>query len=174
MSKTRASCFIRGSRHLETIKALGLQPRAFICFSVSGTPDETRSTSFCHITWKYLLVKEENLLFCSWTVSRLIVWLCLQTQGKLLLANVNKENWSSNFFSQINGFWREHFHQVSYLLKILSMAKKWKKMAFQLLPWNQDFAGFFLTVALKDLLLSQNKKNRSPVLLHPLSRSYHL
>ena len=31
---------------LETIKALGLRPRAFICFSVSGTPDETRSTSF--------------------------------------------------------------------------------------------------------------------------------
>ena len=52
MSKTRASCFIRGSRHLETIEALGLQPRAFICFSVSGTPDETRSTSFWHITWK--------------------------------------------------------------------------------------------------------------------------
>ena len=41
MSKTRASCFIRGSRHLETIKALGLRPRAFISFSVFGTPDET-------------------------------------------------------------------------------------------------------------------------------------
>ena len=35
ISKTRASCFIRGSKHLETIKALGLRPRAFICFSVS-------------------------------------------------------------------------------------------------------------------------------------------
>ena len=41
MSKTRASCFIRGFKHLETIKALGLRPRAFICFSVFGTPDET-------------------------------------------------------------------------------------------------------------------------------------
>ena len=41
MSKTRASCFIRGSKHLETIKALGLRPRAFICFSVFGTPNET-------------------------------------------------------------------------------------------------------------------------------------
>ena len=40
MSKTRASCFIRGSRDLETIKALALRPRAFICFSVSGTPGE--------------------------------------------------------------------------------------------------------------------------------------
>ena len=58
------------------------------------------------------------------------MWLCLQTQGKLLLANVNKENWSSNFFSQINDFWREHFQQVSYLLKILSMAKKRKNWLF--------------------------------------------
>ena len=39
--KTRASCFIGVSKHLETIKALGLQPRAFICFSVLGYPDET-------------------------------------------------------------------------------------------------------------------------------------
>ena len=46
MSKTRASCFIRGSRHLETIKALGLRPRAFICFSVSGTADETVALAF--------------------------------------------------------------------------------------------------------------------------------
>ena len=34
MSKTRASCFIRGSKHLETIKALGL------------TPDETLALVF--------------------------------------------------------------------------------------------------------------------------------
>ena len=46
MSKTRASCFIRGSKHLETIKALGLRPRAFICFSVFGTPDETLALVF--------------------------------------------------------------------------------------------------------------------------------
>ena len=41
ISKTRVSGFIRVSNHLETIKALGLRPRAFICFSVFGTPDET-------------------------------------------------------------------------------------------------------------------------------------
>ena len=41
VSKTRVSGFIRVSNHLETIKALGLRPRAFICFSVFGTPDET-------------------------------------------------------------------------------------------------------------------------------------
>ena len=46
MSKTRASCFITGSKHLETIKALGLRPRAFICFSVFGTPDETLALVF--------------------------------------------------------------------------------------------------------------------------------
>ena len=46
MSKTRASCFITDSRHLETIKALGLRPRAFICFTVSGTPDETLALVF--------------------------------------------------------------------------------------------------------------------------------
>ena len=46
MSKTRASCFIRGSKHLETIKALSLRPRAFICFSVFATPDETLALVF--------------------------------------------------------------------------------------------------------------------------------
>ena len=46
MSKTRASCFIRSSRHLETIKAVGLRPRAFICFSVSGIPDKTLALVF--------------------------------------------------------------------------------------------------------------------------------
>ena len=46
ISKTRASCLIRGSKHLETIKALGLRPRAFIIFSVFGTPDETLALVF--------------------------------------------------------------------------------------------------------------------------------
>ena len=32
--------------YLETIKALGLRPRAFICFSVFGTPDETLALVF--------------------------------------------------------------------------------------------------------------------------------
>ena len=36
-----SSCFIGVSKRLETIKALGLRPRAFICFSVFGYPDET-------------------------------------------------------------------------------------------------------------------------------------
>ena len=41
ISKTRASSLIRGSEHLETIKARGRRPSAFIYFSVFGTPDET-------------------------------------------------------------------------------------------------------------------------------------
>ena len=32
--------------HLETIKALGLRPRAFICFSVSGYPGQTLALVF--------------------------------------------------------------------------------------------------------------------------------
>ena len=43
-----------------------------------------------------------------------------------LFANTRKVTASEcqvNFFSQIKGFWREHFHQVSYLPKILSMPK---------------------------------------------------
>ena len=60
MSKTRASCFIRGSKHLETIKALGLRARAFICFSVFGTPDETLALVF-----DILLNKSINLILIS-------------------------------------------------------------------------------------------------------------
>ena len=39
-SYTKNSCLVAVSRHLETITALGLQPHAFICFSVYGYPDE--------------------------------------------------------------------------------------------------------------------------------------
>ena len=57
MSKTRASCFIRGSKHLEAIKTLGLRPRAFICFSVFGTPDETLALVFDILRLKSYLKK---------------------------------------------------------------------------------------------------------------------
>ena len=46
MSKTRASCLIRGSKHLKTIKAIRRGRHAFICFSVFGTPDETLALVF--------------------------------------------------------------------------------------------------------------------------------
>ena len=44
--KNECECLIRGSKHLETIKALGLRPRAFISFSVFGTPDEILAPVF--------------------------------------------------------------------------------------------------------------------------------
>ena len=46
ISKTRASCLTGVSRHLETIKALSLRPRTFICFSVSGYPVQTLALIF--------------------------------------------------------------------------------------------------------------------------------
>ena len=39
VSKKLALCFIKGTKHLETIKALGLGSHAFITFSVFGTHD---------------------------------------------------------------------------------------------------------------------------------------
>ena len=36
----------KSCQKLEIIKALGLRPRAFICFSVFGTPDETLALVF--------------------------------------------------------------------------------------------------------------------------------
>ena len=49
MSKTSASAFfIRASRHRETDESTRLQAECFYCFEVSGTPDETQSTSFWH------------------------------------------------------------------------------------------------------------------------------
>ena len=44
--KNHASGFIRGPKHLETIKALGLRPRAFIRFLVFGTSYETLALVF--------------------------------------------------------------------------------------------------------------------------------
>ena len=44
MSKTRASCFITGSKQLETDDST--RPRAFICFSVFGTRDEALALVF--------------------------------------------------------------------------------------------------------------------------------
>ena len=39
--QNESECFIGVSKHFETIKALGLRPCAFICFSVFGYPNET-------------------------------------------------------------------------------------------------------------------------------------
>ena len=49
MSKICTLCFIRGSKHLETIKALSLAPCAFICFLVFGTLNETLTLMICYL-----------------------------------------------------------------------------------------------------------------------------
>ena len=51
------SVFIRGSKHLKTIKALRLRRRAFIRFSVFGTPDENLALVFdlLHKTLRLML-----------------------------------------------------------------------------------------------------------------------
>ena len=46
ISKTRTSCFIRGSKHQETDESTRPQAEYFYCLKVFETPDKTRSTSF--------------------------------------------------------------------------------------------------------------------------------
>ena len=59
--KTRASCFIRGSKHRETDKSTRPQAECFYCFEVFGTPDETRSTSF----WYSFLNELPIIIVCK-------------------------------------------------------------------------------------------------------------
>ena len=54
--RTRASCFIGVSKHLETIKAL--RPSAFICFSVFGYPDKTLALVLEIVHASLLQIKE--------------------------------------------------------------------------------------------------------------------
>ena len=61
ISKTRASCFIRGSKHRETDKSTRPQAECFYCFEVFGIPDETRSTSF----WYSFLNELPTIIVCT-------------------------------------------------------------------------------------------------------------
>ena len=45
-AKTRASCFITGSKHLTQMKARGRRPSTFTCISVFGTRDEALALVF--------------------------------------------------------------------------------------------------------------------------------
>ena len=86
--------FIRGSKHLETIKALGLRLRAFITFSVFGTPDETLALVF-HILLqnvKYL----KMIAFCSLAVTKLAPW----PMSSLLSCGVSPSSWSPDIVLQ--------------------------------------------------------------------------
>lgn len=63
-SPVKSDCFVfhRGSKHLETIKALSLQSRAFIRFSVFETSDKTLGLVF------HIILKRTELripVYCS-------------------------------------------------------------------------------------------------------------
>ena len=45
-AKTRASCFITGSKHQTQMKARGRRPSAFTCISVFETRDEALALVF--------------------------------------------------------------------------------------------------------------------------------
>ena len=103
---------------------------------------------------KYLLVKEEDFFFVDEKCPNISVRLCLRTRGKLMLANKGilrlrprKPIDNLIFFWRIKDFWRDQFTSRFLFTLRLSMAKNRKNSIFQLLPRNQDFARFFLTVA---------------------------
>ena len=94
MSKTRASRFIRGSRHLETIKALGLQPRAFICFSVSGSPDKTLALVF-DILRRFQVYTTQN--------TTEMIRAFLQVNGRFQVYTTQDTTGTIRAFLQVNG-----------------------------------------------------------------------
>ena len=64
-----ASFFIRGSKHLETIKALRLRRRAFIFFSVFGDPDEELALVF-----DLLLLQHSFFLNSRKKILKFFIW----------------------------------------------------------------------------------------------------
>ena len=108
ISKTRASCFIRGSKHLETIKELGLWPRAFICFSVFGTPDETLALVFDILhEHRHILMYYTTLIIIYWP-RRVRSINCLSVARPCLI-HVHRQSyvkyvglWSSRKFVRVN------------------------------------------------------------------------
>ena len=107
ISKTRASCFIRGSKHLETIKALGLRPRAFITFSVFGTPDETLALVFDILLKRLQFRCHRNKRFASNRIPMLWAKNSGIARGQPLLNARRKCMAKSCFHVQRKGFWRE-------------------------------------------------------------------
>lgn len=103
-------------------------------------------------------------------VSNVSMRLCFQMRGKLLLANVRLineailESKTDVLIFLTNKRLLAGTIYIRFLIYLKAIqGQKWKKSTIQLLPWNQDFAGFFLTIALKQLS-KQNSTNRSPVL----------
>ena len=113
MSKTRASCFIRDSKHVEAIKAPGLRSHAFIYFSVFGTPDETLALvldmllqgHFTYISGCVFLKitsKVYTMYLCRDKKYRMLFWrqYC-ESNGNFHEFSVNTQEFE-NFFKEIN------------------------------------------------------------------------
>lgn len=103
-------------------------------------------------------------------VSNVSMRLCFQMRGKLLLANVRLineailESKTDVLIFLTNKRLLAGTIYIRFLIYLKAIqGQKWKKSTIHLPPWNQDFAGFFLTIALKQLS-KQNSTNRSPVL----------
>ena len=58
-AKTWALCFIMGSNTSEQMKALGLQPHAFICFSVFGILHYVPGQMWCQVYFNLTSVKSQ-------------------------------------------------------------------------------------------------------------------
>ena len=79
---------MRGSKLLETIKALGLRPRAFITFSVFGTPDETLALVFD------ILHKDLKLAVMF------VTEVSLQVTSFKVIQNIDRTDFPGKFFIQ--------------------------------------------------------------------------
>ena len=101
MSKTRASCFIRGSKHLETIKARGRRPSAFICLSVFGVclmKHEARVFDILHqnlrvetIRYDKIALDERTCALCGNSSSRIEDETHLLLDCQRFLSKLNKK-----------------------------------------------------------------------------------
>ena len=108
--KNECECFIRGSKHRETDESTRPQAECFYCFSVFGTPDETRSISF----WYSFLNELPTIIVCYFCFL-LLIKQQLQNVIKMVqmecaiwkLANLSQFNNSvfcARWMSQVQGF----------------------------------------------------------------------
>ena len=107
------------------------------------------------LLWKYLLVKEEELLY-GWKVSKFRLAALFANARRVDASKLRVENTAILrlqprklillLFWKIKGFLREHLTSDYLSTLKLFMDKKWRKSIFQLLPLD---GRYFLTVALK-------------------------
>ena len=114
------------------------------------------------LLWKYLLVKEEELLY-GWKVSKFRLAALFANARRVDASKLRVENTAILrlqprklillLFWKIKGFLREHLTSDYLSTLKLFMDKKWRKSIFQLLPLD---GRNFLTVALKSVEFREN------------------